>query len=295
MRIKVFFLLAIILASCNLSPVTVESSTSPTESSTPAIYAIPTTTPSMSPAIFQTPTSFPTLSANLANEKFKQWLSGTSDCIFPCLGDVVPGETNWADVIYQLKPVLQNAGIPYKARCRFGECSIWEWNFNLQDEKTYTGVFFEKDEKLYSITISGDYDLSVSLSNIFEIYGEPEQIFIEAKAGSAGDPPIVMISLLYTQQKFMIRYMWWANAQKDSFVACDQPSSFQLGIVAIDKSQWIATELAQIGMQYESSGTNIFGGKPIVEISDMTIQDFYEDFSESLPTTCITIPSKYWQ
>jgi hypothetical protein len=295
MRIKVFFLLAIILASCNIPPTTVEGSTVPMEPSTPVIYTSPTTTLGMSSVVLPTPTSFPALSASLADEKFKQWLSGTSNCIFPCWGDVVPGETAWVDVIYQLKPVLQNAGIPYKAECRFGECSIWDWHFNLQNEKSYTGVFFEKSERLYSISISGDYDASVSLNNIFEIYGEPDQIFIEAKADSAGDPPVLFISILYARQKFMIRYMWWANTEKDSFVACDQPVSFHLGIVAIDESQWTATELVQIGMQYKSSGTNIFGGKPIVEISDMTIQDFFEDFSESLPTTCITIPSEYWQ
>lgn len=293
MKPNILFLLAIFLASCNNTPANIESSSIPTTSSPNNVTPAPTFDTSSTFYPSQTPIS--TVSASLANEMFTQWLSGTSECIFPCWGGVIPGDTSWVNATSQLKPVLQNSGIPYKAECRFGKCNIWDWSFKLQDEKSYTGVFFERNDKLFSISISGDYDTSISLSNIFKTYGEPEQIFIEAKSNSAGDPPILLISILHAHQKFLIRYMWWAKLQNDIISVCDQPASFQLGIVDLDENQWQSTELAEIGMQNKLSGTNLFGGKPIADVSDMTVQSFYETIMESNPTTCITIPSKYWQ
>lgn len=293
MKNNALFLLAIFLFACNNLSASVESS--PIAAKSPTNNATPITTIDASSILYPSPTPITTLSASLANEKFEQWLSGTSECILPCWGGVIPGETSWVNATSQLKPVIQSSGIPFEAECRFGKCNIWDWSFKLQDEKSYAGVFFERNDKLFSISISGDYDTSISLSNIFKTYGEPEQIFIEAKSNSAGDPPILLISVLYARQKFLIRYMWWANLQNDVFSVCDQPASFQLGIVDLDGNQWQSAELAEIGMQHKISGTNLFGGKPIADVSDMTVQSFYDTFMESNPVTCITIPSKYWQ
>jgi hypothetical protein len=302
MRIQATILLAVFLISCNPGPkrlprgdesslVRATSTPFPTSPSPvlPTISYIPTTSPTFLP----TGMLFPTPLADFADKNFRQWLSGSSDCLLPCWGGITPGKTGWTDSLYQVRSFLQLPAIPHKASCRFGECDVLYWDYHLNG-KSYDGLLFGKKERLYAIQITGDYDSAISLRHIFETYGQPSQVFILAMPYDAGDPPLLYTTILYKNFQFIIKYLWWANLGTENLVACEQPAIIQLGIVAINEDQWTTTEIAANGNQDTKSGTPLLAARPISEVTNMTITDLFVQAIKNPTDICITTPLKYW-
>jgi hypothetical protein len=291
------------LISCTSGPerITMEDKGSLNRGTSTLLSIIPTTIlptisyiPTLSSTIIQTRTFLPTLSKKLANDAFTHWLSGSSECLFPCWGEMIPGKTGWSDSINQVRTVLQPGDISHKASCRFGECDVIYWNYKL-DGKAYDGLLFGKEETLYAIYISGDYYLAISLNNIFETYGQPSQILIQAIPNNAGDPPALYTIILYTHYKFIIKYLLPAKVEDGKIVTCETPEIIQLGIVAIDKNQWTQTEIAANGDQDTKSGTPILGARPISDVTNITIADFYSQVIQNPVRICISTPLVYWK
>jgi hypothetical protein len=205
----------------------------------------------------------------------------------------MPGVTGWADSIYQLRPVFLYIDIPHNEKCRFGDCGVWSWNYHLNG-KSYDGILFGKQDTLYSVYIDGDYDSAISLSHLFETYGQPSQVFTQASPYNAGDPPSLRVIILYKQFKFIVQYTWWANLRNEELVACGQPALFKLGIVAIDENQWTTTELAENGIQTTKAGISIWGAKPISDVTSFTNTTWYTQVVRDPSGTCISTPLKYW-
>jgi hypothetical protein len=189
---------------------------------------------------------------------------------------------------------LQPKDSPYKAICRFGECDVLYWNYYL-DGKAYDGLLFGKKETLYAIYISGDYFSAISLDQIFKTYGQPSQVLILAVPYNAGDPPALYATIQYTHFKFIIKYMLRANLIEENLVTCEMPEIIQLGIVAIEENQWTATEIAANGDQDTKSGTPILAARPISEVTNMTVTDFYTQVIQNPSRICITTPLINWQ
>lgn len=296
----ILFGMAFLLAGCSNA---ITQSTTLEASATETIPTQDTVTPSMTIMFTTSPTPSPTrtplitLSVIDADNKFIQWLSGTSDCLFPCWAGILPGTTLWEDALYKLKPVLQ-MDIPFTTKCRFGQCGLLYWKFSRQHDNhyDYTGSLFENGDTLYAVTIGGEYNGAIGLRKIFETYGQPSQVFVDAMSNYAGDPPLFDVIVLYKQFKFIIRYEWFAELGKDEIVACGKPKSFNLGIVAIDEDQWTPREIAENGNQRNDFDSGVFTGRlrPISEVTDMSIEDLYNQVTKSISEFCIGTPLKYW-
>jgi hypothetical protein len=262
---------------------------------TPTLTLTPTLT--MTPTFTSTWTPLPTLSPADANEMFVKWMSGITDCLLPCWAGVLPGTTSWNDALYKLKPVLGLEN-PSNHICRFGQCDVLYWTFskNHDNRDDFEGQLFEKENTLYAVTITGKYDSAIGLDNIFKKYGQPSEIFISAHSGIAGDPPIMDFVVLYKQYKFLIDYFWYANLGKEYIKACGKPELFNLGIVAIEESQWTPVEIAENGNQRSDydTGAMLMRLEPLSEVTNMTVEDLYNQVIISSVDFCISTPVNYW-
>lgn len=299
-RLYIILFLLFTLVACNNTPTLTNPATArpatrvfslsatpilPSPTITP-IQKTPTATSTMVPIR----TSQPIVSGAAADKIFQDWLTGSASCRFPCWAGVTPGKTTWDDARYKLRHILQRGGIPLKSRCRFGECDVWGWNFYLQNGESYDGVFFGKEGILYSIAIAGKYTSDVDIKRLFEIYGQPSQIFVLAISDYGGDPPILETVIVFTNFNFVIRYTWQAKLEGINFVACGQPRQFALGIVALDENDWTIEEMAGDGRQYEREQPDIWRLEPIENVTGMTVTSFYEKVLQSKSGFCITTP-----
>jgi len=133
---------------------------------TPTLTPIPTFT--LTPTFTPTWTPLPTLSPSDASEMLMQWMSGTTDCLLPCWAGVLPGTTSWHDALYKLRAVLSLEN-PSSHGCRFGQCDVLYWTFSKHHDNRddFSGLFFEKENTLYAVTIAGEYDSSIGLKKFF--------------------------------------------------------------------------------------------------------------------------------
>jgi hypothetical protein len=132
------------------------------------------------------------------------------------------------------------------------------------------------------------------MQTIFAEYGQPTQAFVYTNPYTyAGEPPQLDLVLLYAKNRFTIRYIWQAQLQNRSIVACDEPSAFMLGVVAIDESQWTGLEIAQNGRQLDNSSAGNGGLRPIANALDMSVDVFYQRVLAGDASFCIETPVKY--
>ena len=276
----------------------------PTALSTAISYTLPTSitssksTPLVLPTITLAPTVSPTrtllpyLSAEHADKVFQQWLSGTSDCLFPCWAGLVPGKTTWEDAVYNLKPVF-HIDFPVNDRCDYGVCGAAGWDFDTKDGKHYGGTIYEKEGFLHSVIIGGYAGADFGIKKIFETYGEPSQALVFASPEFAGDPPRLEIVFFFERFKFSIKYAWWAETKKDEFVACGQPELFRLGIVATEENSWTTEEIARVGDQKDDHF--ILRHRPISDVTSMNTIDLYVLVMANNSDVCISIPVEPWR
>ena len=263
----------------------------PSTTPRPTFTITPTDTPS--PTASPTKKPLPTLAGNSTDEAFRHWLSGSPDCILPCWAGIVPGETSWEDTRKHLATVLRIDKMSRNTRCRFGECGFSHLDYNSPDGTGFSGIMFSKDNVFYSINLGGDFTDEMHIRKILETYGQPAQVFIGAIADNRGDPPEFFVSLFYPEFNFIVKYFWWAEVRKDKIIACGQPYLFNLGVVAINESQWTERELAANGDQSAQSA-NIWSLRPIADVTDMDVQVFYSQFVQNESTVCLSTSVDYW-
>jgi hypothetical protein len=298
LRLRLHLLLIIpILYACTHIP-NVENGVN-IVSQTPTLLTLPSATPPLPqttilhtsfPTVFPTLTPLPTLSSVLADEIFRKWLLGTTDCVMPCWGGVEPGKTGWNEARNILNAVLR----VYPSAdtiCRFGKCSASDWDYSLEDGTQFGGILFGKDDVLYSIYLDGAYTSEMDLRRLFGTSGQPVEIFVRATGAVVGDPPVFEVAILYP--KFIVRYLWFAEVNNNNIVACGQPDLFFLGIAAIDENQWTAEEIDANGNQSTYSGSGR-GFESLSDVTDFTVEDFFKKVMQNNSEICLRTPSKYW-
>ena len=307
--INCFYLLlplSFILSSCGLSteqgiePIKLTNSyfaTTASISSTPEPTTALTKTPTLLPTSTLSPswTPLPTLPANDADQQFRSWMYGAPDCLFPCWAGITPGETTWEEAIHLLTPVIELHITKDVLRCRFGECKNFTWQYQIK-YNLFSGGMYNKENIIYSIFIEVDQPpQELSLQKVFEKYGIPKNIFIiTSPHGLAGDPPMFYLYVLYPKNRFVIKYRWKAQITERNILACGKPEGYSLGIVAIDENQWTKDEIYQTGSQMDIFTTNSDKLQPLEDVTNMSIESFYEEILKNNPAFCIVTPIEYW-
>ena len=269
----------------------------PSETNTLAQLPFPTATIFIHPTITSTWTPLPTLTTNEADKLFLTWLQGSVDCLFPCWAGITPGETRWEEAIHQLAPVLELHIWKDVLRCRFGECKNFTWQREINNN-LFSGGMYNRENIIYSIFMEGDQlPKELSLQEVFKKYGIPENIFIiTSPRGLAGDPPMFFLFMFYPRNKFVIEYRWEAQITDGNILACGKPEGYSLGIVGIDEDRWTEEEIYRTGSQIDNGTSyNSRRLRPIVDVTDLTVDDLFQEILKNKTPFCIMTPIEYWK
>lgn len=316
-RTKVFaMVLAIfILAGCvyelSTAPSPTESAihqpigtSSPQPSETATWTPTPTATPSLAPTITWTP--LPILSAQQAPAKIQDLLDTNGGCELPCWWGITPSETTWLEALHFLSPFILDLeqSDPY-TRVEDGESHTYqEIQFyyklpgNAPNGRMTLGV---KDGIVFGMTVYPlGAEFKYQLHQLLALLGPPKQVLVNAQSSSPiSELPPTVLALDYSDIGVWALYGYTPNQERENLVVCPKSS---LGRVSIYDN--LGGRLHLFDPKTENSNTltfeeyaNTVGGftaKKLEDVTNMTVESFYNTFIDPQSKACLETPADLW-
>jgi hypothetical protein len=271
---------------------------------TATIEIQPTNLPTLTPLVMipiLTWTPLPTLSPNEASARMDEWLQGSPECLLPCWGGITPGETDWQNAKQILASVVSIRVIEEQTLCSFGPCNNMEWR-SREDTRYGTSI--------QSFLASGSEDLIIGmtigvskpsstyrLDTVLAQYGPPEHIYLTPSNLFAPPEELFLEFILaYPNHRVIILYQWKARLIGDNLVSCIQDgSAVKLYINPQISGVWDENAIKHILYgQYKDYEIDGIPFKPLEEVTEMTIENFYKEFKIIDGSECIITSSRYW-
>lgn len=311
-----FIFLFIFLVSCSTTsqtPINILTRL-PTLTSTATVTAVPpmqTLTPTLTPTMTLTPlpswTPLPTL---VDENSFLDFISFTKNsvCKFPCWAGILPGETNWDEASFALRPMESIAKVKTYLGVEglFGNENVITWYLS-GNEVTANGDIgaIEANRNavnLIHISVEGSsipsennpshslpLPQNFSLQSMLKVYGIPAMVFIYTFIHDEQGPLPFKVLLVYPENHFYIQYYRDAKLSGNTVVACD--SDFYLELAVVDDRDKLSSADAIANTPEASIG--IENWKPVEQVLNITPEKFHEIYSTSSPG-CISFPSDRW-
>lgn len=269
-----------------------------------------TSTPVASPTPVSTNTSIyvapiiPTLNSADAKQLLNRMLSQNGGCKLPCWLGIYPGETRWADARATLNSFVER---------------IEEQKFTEPDADGNTHtidlayVYFERgvpspefsletpgyfsvqsvDGIVQSVLAYQDTSSHFNLSDLLSEYGKPSEVYINTTfASPTGEVPFSLV-VYYPNKGILAFYHENAPVVEDKIHFCAKEKG------PINLEIWSPTEIITqkvkeefiTGLDYWLFDTGLH---PVQDVSNLTVEQFYLNFSDTNNTTCIVTPSDRW-
>ncbi len=141
-----------------------------------------------------------------------------------------------------------------------------------------------------SIDIGPDSTVqSFQLHQLLSDYGKPDKILIKTYSNTPASYLPFRLVLFYSSQQIMAFFEYEAQKNKDILVGCPQPVGPWLTLWGWDRL-WSDKDIDEAVSGPDSPQPL----RPLEEVTDMSVDDFYQTFKDSQNTTCITTPADLW-
>jgi hypothetical protein len=303
--------LSFLLFGCNVivsrSPVP-SSTTLPSPSKRPSTPEPPTLTPSPTP-IPQTstatsrPTLTPTLAPTLTADEEKtvvlSLLQDNAGCRLPCWWGFTPGETKWqAAQTFFLSLGKKIPGGSDDGSSSYGVA------FDVPQHQLFLrqSYIVREDETIDMITIlalgSPGYEKEFAedldnylLSQLLTTYGQPSQVLLQTYLAPNGTYPFHLL-LYYPEQGIMVRYIDLAERDGEILRFCPKQPGITLWLWSPERRMTIM-DIAVIGLEgFPEDEVAYF--RPVDEVTEMSIERFYQTFAQPADDTCLETPADLW-
>ena len=268
--------------------------TSPTKSNTPTLTPPPTVI-------------VPTKSREEQNEFFLSRLKQEPSCQLSCWWNTQPGETKWNTVESDF---IQNGIAPqrYKASYELGWAGIplrdkligFRITYYLRSianpvvDAIYLGAQMGNKNSL--IWNNELYDLfpSFRLDAILSTLGKPESVRIYTSGiGNENGQIFYSLVLRYPSIGVSVLYEGIASNQGDSLLLCPDNTSFNIYLWDPEKSDPSAVTTGYFSSFIPAEYVNFF--EDLNKVTKLTIDDFFNTYSQANNQTCISTPLKNWE
>jgi hypothetical protein len=309
---QLFFIVPIyiaIIVSCNTL---ITNSATPTDqiiTDTNSLNNLQTTfteitTPSLSPSttITNTPTrtieltwtDLPILEINQAKTRINELIIGNGDCKLPCWWGISPGYTTWqeSDQLFKSlscvyysnyydKPSLTTDDVLRNRRYSI---------IGVDCFSSYSNIWI-LDGVVEAIQILGDtrvYTLDKLLSN----YLEPNEVLLFTYSNVPGSTYPFYLILYYSDKRILSIYELYAQKLGSFMRGCPQTIEPILFTWAND-IKWSKEDIDQISLGIDMNGqyTRV---KSINEVTEITIEQFYNLYKDPHNELCIDTPNVNW-
>ena len=273
-------------AACKAPVLTSPSATvSPSSTVSPAPAATITRVPSTQTEIpTPTLTPLPTLSPAKAQEFVLELLENNGGCRLPCWWGLAPGQTDWLSALRflqtfatKIRTTNLGAGVFFEFQNINGGALF------VQEYRVEGGVV----SMIHPQIVNGAYGLSEMLS----IYGRPTDVQIRTFATTSENYLPFRVVLIYDNDGILIEYEEPAKMEGNKLRACPQQASNRPQLwVWSPGNNAIFAEVAQSAF---GTGEEKFY-RSLAEVTDLTVDEFYQVFKDSANTTCLDTTAALW-
>jgi hypothetical protein len=300
----VFLFLFLIACSSNeIASPTTNSNVLLSSSPVPSETIASTLTPIPLPVFTATPlwTPLPTFSSTAGEETLRIWIQGTAECLLPCWGGIIPGQTRWDEarqIVEQLSGFAR-VNISENISCEFGGCNGIAWSLfpNTVAEGTFYTKFPENVVHLVQINIQNEGKAqkinlvrNIGLQEVFRWYGLPPIFLLNVETDRAEDRFMELV-LVYPERQSIIRYVKKTELIDNKVVNCGR--DHQIELIIVDNKEQLAS-LDAVAHAVETRGLHLDNRyKTVEEATGMTPNSFYDAVS-AFSNFCISTPVEMW-
>lgn len=295
-----FFVLVILsLSRCNdiqkvqipASPTLLSSTLAPTLE-TPQ----PTITPSSTATTTQQPTSTPvaTLPVEIRKQNLIELFSTNGGCDFPCWWGISSGDS--IQKVSELAPLV---GKPLRA---YGSSYYYILSLdNLNFADFDTNFFVDASQTVQRIEISinqpsrfRDYydafEMRLSLASLLGRYGKPSEVLllVTPRFEPGETPRPYTLFLIYDTQDFGIVYSGLVDYENPLRICSIKLDDYHLQYVML----YLINPRSKIVEINRFNSTEL---QPLEQVTSMSLDDFYQIFTNPKNNQCIDVPIDVWQ
>jgi len=230
-----------------------------------------------------------------------EMLRNNGGCRLPCWWGFTPGETSWETT----QTFFTSRGVTI---WDYGSTQDYTIVFDIPDRgHNHDQIYFGEDGTLDRISIHalppedenwrymyGDPQFAEDwrtymLPQILGAYGPPSQIFL----GTGGAPwsPFDLL-LFYPEERFLVEYVGVAEEREgETWRVCPHRVEIALHLWSPERSM----NLEDIpGVVSSHADDETWGPYPLEEATGMSIEQFYQTFSQPGNQTCLDVPADLW-
>ncbi len=228
----------------------------------------------------------------------KQLIQENQGCQFPCWCGFTPGQTAWKTTL----DFIQSSGLRVSFSSRKDETAVYivrDPNPESVDA-LYQRFVVEKETviKIQAMTTLeqsknsafGEIWRPYLLPAILTQYGEPKEVRLLVFGSGPGPDILYYLLLFYPDQGFLAYYKGEGARAGDNLRIYPTQSSFILMMWPTGKYQQLEQAILQPNPNFHPAEDH----RPIQEVSDMSVEDFYARFKNAGNQTCFETPSTLW-
>ena len=254
---------------------------------------LPTNIPTNTPTSTWTP--LPTLTTEQAQKKINELNLNNNGCQLPCWWGIIPGKTTWFDAMYFLvsfTEIKQGENGSFYAEGKNHYTTYLEVYYeNPGIEDPWRMSINGQDALVSSITVfPPDTEYNYTLHQILTTFGTPNQIYVSAQPDSQTnvlDPARIILD--YGALGIWAVFEFPVTKNTKTMVICPRPVGARLSL-------WDPTVKNSNSISIEEFVDRITGFSPhkLEDVSEMSIQGFYNNFKNANPENCLETPIDLW-
>lgn len=293
------FFTPVALTATHPAPTLTPSAPTLTATSTPSPTSGPTSTVSPTPTSSVTPepslTPLPTLSPAEAMRLTRGLLEDNSGCRLPCWWGIIPGETSWQEARQFLAP--------FATKIEQGGSGVI-----VEDGDTYQTTNYSVTYDIAGVPLGGGALFSIKNGMISSIYvgpastvqswklhqlltdfGEPEKILLKTYPNTPELYLPFRLVLFYANHRILAFYEYEAQQEGDLLQGCPLPVGPELWLWGPNEV-WTEKDIEEIVSGPDSPNPL----RSLEEVTDISIDDFFQAFKNPESNSCIYTPVDFW-
>jgi len=269
----------------------------------------PSITPTLTPIPTQLPptqTSHPTLTSDEAKTKLFNLLLNNGGCNLPCFLGYSPRLSTREDIqgffsqfrirdtpdMSISRPVANNRsiiGFYIRNNDSYFNIGVSTYEDKGQIEILGMGTFSQPKWDIHYAEVMKYY----MLPQILKIYGKPSQVLVLTFRDDRQRPDITtnefFLVLLYSEQGIYVKYKMERQTTGNGFLGCPSRSFVDVAVWSPEGKDTFSKVV-----QVMNSGSDLSSYKSIDDATSMTIDDFYQTFSNAENKSCIETAIATW-
>jgi hypothetical protein len=257
--------------------------------------AIPSITFTRTPTPAPTWTPLSTLPANEALAIVNDLLVNNGGCNLPCWWGITPGETSWQEAHQFLATIATKieqggSGLHVENGVTY-QTTNYSVTYDIAGVPSGGGALFSIKNGIISSIYVGPASTvqSFKLHQLLTDFGKPEKVLLKTYPNTPELYLPFRLVLFYANHRILAFYEYEAHKEGDLLQGCPLSVGPELWLWSTNEV-WTEKDAEEIVLGPDSPNPL----RPLEEVTDMSIDDFFQAFKNPESKTCIETPMDLW-